>query len=151
MSIKTGALALVFGLTCQVTQAQAQQAWVVDGDTLRIDGQRFRIFGIDAPEKSQWCGDWPAGLEATNAMGRLVVGKNVTCSDRGRDIYGRTIGLCTVDGVDLGAAMVSMGMAYAFTRYSWAYVKEEAAARQDKLGVHAHGCQHPWEYRREHK
>jgi len=141
------ALALVLGSI----PAQAQQAWVVDGDTLRISGQTFRIFGIDAPESSQWCGDWPAGLEATNTMGRLVYGKDVVCNDRGRDVYGRTIGLCMIHGVDLGAAMVRLGMAYAFTRYSWAYVEEETAAKRDNLGVHAHGCQHPWDYRKEHR
>jgi len=37
---------------------------------------------------------------------------------RGRDRYGRSIGLCRPNGEDPGAAMVSTGMAWAFTRYS---------------------------------
>ncbi|MFZ2102858.1 MAG: hypothetical protein WAU86_20070 [Oricola sp.] len=28
---------------------------VVDGDTLRLNGERVRLLGIDAPEKSQTC------------------------------------------------------------------------------------------------
>ena len=30
-------------------------AEVVDGDTIKIDGTRIRLFGIDAPEKDQTC------------------------------------------------------------------------------------------------
>jgi endonuclease YncB( thermonuclease family) len=42
----------------------------------------------------------------------------VTCDERGRDRFGRTIGLCRVAGRDIGADMVAAGFAWAFTRYS---------------------------------
>jgi len=39
---------------------------VIDGDTLEIDGARFRILDIDAPEARQMCGPegklWLCGL-----------------------------------------------------------------------------------------
>jgi endonuclease YncB( thermonuclease family) len=52
---------------------------VVDGDTIDLDGNRWRLWGIDAPETHQASADgWPAGLEATTTMRRLIEGKVVT-------------------------------------------------------------------------
>jgi hypothetical protein len=42
----------------------ARAQTVVDGDTIKLDGTRWRLWGIDAPETHQSCADgWPAGLE----------------------------------------------------------------------------------------
>ena len=71
----------------------------------------------------------------------------MTCESRGLDRYRRTIALCRADGQDLGAAMVSAGMAYAFTRYSSEYVDQEKAAVLSRAGVHAHNCEKPWDWR----
>ena len=57
------------------------------------------------------------------------------------------IGLCRADGVDIQAAMVRSGMAWAFVRYSSDYVREEDQAKAERLGVHAHGCEPAWEWR----
>ena len=94
------------------------------------------------------CADgWPAGHEATAAIRHLIEGKAVVCELRGRDRYGRSIGLCRADGQDLGAAMVERGMARAFTRYGSDYVEQERAAIGARAGVHAHGCVYPWDWR----
>ena len=53
------------------------------------------------------------------------------------DCYGRTVALCLADGVDLGAAMVSAGMAWAFTRYSSDYVSQERTAIAARPGARA--------------
>jgi endonuclease YncB( thermonuclease family) len=72
---------------------------VVDGDTITLDGIRWRLWDIDAPETQQRCADgWPAGLEATVAMRRLIEGREVVCELRGRDRYGRSIGLSEAGG-----------------------------------------------------
>jgi endonuclease YncB( thermonuclease family) len=121
---------------------------VTDGDTIRLDGITYRIWGIDAAETKQTCPDgWMAGKEATVAMLKLMKGRTVTCEAKAKDRYGRTVGLCRADGVDLGTAMVSAGMAWAFTRYSSDYVNEERAAIRARLGVHAHDCDKPWDWR----
>jgi endonuclease YncB( thermonuclease family) len=92
---------------------------VVDGDTIKLDVTTYRIWGIDSAETKQACGDgWMAGKEATTAMLDLVRGRPIACEAKAKDRYGRTVALCRADGRDLGAAMVSAGMAWAFTRYS---------------------------------
>ena len=121
---------------------------VVDGDTIKLNGTTYRIWGIDAAETKQACADgWMAGQEASKAMLELVTGRKITCEARATDRYGRTVALCRADGRDLGAAMVSAGMAWAFTRYSSDYVAQERAATGARLGVHAHDCKKPWDWR----
>ena len=70
-------------------------------------------------------------------MRDLMRGRKITCEVRVTDRYGRTVALCRADGRDLGAAMVSAGMAWAFTRYSSDYVSQERAAIGAGIGVHA--------------
>ena len=121
---------------------------VTDGDTIKLAGTTYRLWGIDAPESKQSCADgWPAGSEATRALRSLIEDREVYCEPRGSDRYGRTIGLCWADGTDIQAAMVSAGMAWAFVRYSKDYVGQEREAKEAKRGVHAHDCELPWEWR----
>jgi endonuclease YncB( thermonuclease family) len=120
----------------------------IDGDTIKLDGTIWRLWGIDAPELRQQCADgWMAGVEAKRALQRLMGVGTVQCEDRGRDRYQRSIGLCRASGRDLGADMVSVGMAWAFTRYSSDYVGQERAALGARLGVHAHDCAKAWDWR----
>jgi endonuclease YncB( thermonuclease family) len=87
---------------------------VVDGDTVDLDtGERVRIIGIDTPEKGQ-CGY----SEATVAMSGLLRGKAVVVTAGARDDvdrYGRILRYISVDGVDVGQAMIQGG--YAVARY----------------------------------
>jgi endonuclease YncB( thermonuclease family) len=59
---------------------------------------------------------------------------------RGHDRYKRSIGLYRAGGEDLGTEMVSAGVAWAFTRYSSDYIRQERAAIGARLGVHVHDC-----------
>lgn len=128
--------------------APAAAQTITDGDTIKLNGVRWRLWGIDAPELHQTCADgWPAGIEAKRQLDQLMAAGPVHCEDRGDDRYRRTIGLCRVAGRDLGADMVSMGMAWAFTRYSSDYIGQERAAIGARLGVHAHDCMKAWDWR----
>lgn len=121
---------------------------VTDGDTIKLAGVAYRIWGIDAAENKQLCPDgWPAGRAATTHMREMVRDRSVACEPKTTDRYGRTVAICRADGLDLGAAMVRAGHAWAFIRYSRDYVGEEALARAERLGVHAHDCQPAWEWR----
>jgi endonuclease YncB( thermonuclease family) len=121
---------------------------ITDGNTIKLNGTTYRLWGIDAPEMRQACADgWEAGPEARRKLADLIGVGHVTCESRGLDRYRRTIALCRTDGQDLGAAMVSAGMAYAFTRYSGDYVEQEKSAILSRAGVHAHDCEKPWDWR----
>jgi endonuclease YncB( thermonuclease family) len=86
-----------FGQT--FTSTGDASALVSDGDTLRLSGTSYRLWGIDAPELHQRCGDdWPAGIQAQGSLEYLIRGRKVECESRSYDRYGRTIALCRVDG-----------------------------------------------------
>ena len=131
-------------------------AVVVDGDTLDVAGRRVRLHGIDAPELEQGCGRakqtgfWPAGTHAKRHLIHLIAGRYVRCQIRGTGHYGRLIGVCRSGGIDLNAAMVRRGMAWAYRSYSYAYVPEERQARQLGLGIWKPvACLPAWAYRQQ--
>ena len=124
-----------------------QTAAIMDGDTLKLAGTIYRLWGIDAPETKQDCDGWPAGRLAATRLQALVQGRAIACEEKDRDRYGRIVAICRASGEDLGAIMVREGLAWAFVRYSRDYVGQEASARAAKLGVHAHQCELPWDWR----
>lgn len=121
---------------------------VTDGDTIKMDGTTYRLWGIDAPESKQECADsWAAGKAATTYLYGLIRGHKVACEAKDTDRFGRTVAICRADGRDLGADMVRAGMALAFVRYSRDYVEQEKAAKAAGLGIHVRGCEAPWDWR----
>jgi endonuclease YncB( thermonuclease family) len=121
---------------------------VTDGDTLRLNGVTYRLWGIDAPETKQDCPDgWAAGRLATTHLQSLISGRNVICERKDTDRYGRTVAVCRAGGEDLGGLMVRDGYAWAFLRYSADYASQEALAKSEMLGVHRHGCLPAWDWR----
>ncbi len=128
-------LALTIALCLLATPALADvtgPARVIDGDTLEVQGERIRLHGIDAPESRQLCRldgkPWQCGKDAANALAEKIARRLVTCQDLGRDRYERIIARCAVAGEDIGAWMVSEGLALAYRRYSLDYVDQERVA-----------------------
>jgi endonuclease YncB( thermonuclease family) len=127
-------------------------ARVLDGDTIHVGDVRVRLEGIDAPETAQTCqratGDaWACGHESTRAMQAMADGRQVVCRNHGLEKYGRTLGTCFVDGRNINAELVKLGLAWAFVRYSSAYVAEEAQARTAKLGIWQGPATPAWDFR----
>lgn len=128
------------------------QARAIDGDTLDVGGVRVRLEGIDAPEMAQtcnrkWWGTWACGQYAAEILQRLIADRDVECRSRGRDTYGRMLGECSTAGLAINAYMVRNGLAWAFVRYSGAYVEAEAEARTLRLGIWQAETPPAWEYR----
>lgn len=127
-------------------------AKVVDGDTIDVAGRRVRLEGIDAPETGQECarrliGTWKCGAAATKALTGLIAGREVQCTSRGNDKYGRILGICYVAGIDLNERMVRDGYAWAFVKYSSTYSAVEQEARSNRRGIFATENEPAWVYR----
>ncbi|MYE10512.1 MAG: thermonuclease family protein [Gammaproteobacteria bacterium] len=128
-------------------------ARVIDGDTVEIRGRRVRLHGIDAPERTQTCTDaagrtYGCGRVAADALASMMGRSSVTCQARDTDRHGRLVAVCSRDGVDLNALMVSNGHALAYRRFSIDYVAHENAARARRLGVWQGPFAAPWDWRR---
>ena len=131
----------------------SQSIQVVDGDTIDIDGQRYRLAGFDAPERYQSCRDatervWACGQAATEELERLVSVGGVSCSESGMDRYGRIVGSCSAGGEDVGAALVRAGLAIDDPRYNPSYAADEEEARRELRGMHSGRYLPPWDWRR---
>lgn len=140
-------VAIALGAACAECDAQTS---VVDGDTLKIDGQLIRLYGIDAPEGRQTCDDgmWHPGPEATRALRNLIGNRTVDCRQISYDARNRRpVSRCYAGGDDLQALMVESGWAWAYLAYSREYEAAEQTASAHGLGVHAHRCDKPWEWR----
>ena len=126
-------------------------AKVIDGDSLTVAGNKVRLYGIDAPEHDQQCTQgstkWPCGTAATEKLRTLVGTDKIDCEQRDIDRYDRIVAICKRGATDLGAAMVSAGLALAYLQYSDAYVDEERAASSAKLGMWGGEFTAPWDYR----
>jgi endonuclease YncB( thermonuclease family) len=128
-------------------------ARAVDGDTLRQQRQRIRLYGIDAPELHQNCTEdgraWDCGGAAKAQLAYLVARGPITCTSHGEDRYGRTIATCTSDADgDIGEAMVREGYAIAYA--SDAYTFAQSVARHQRRGIWRGHFESPHEWGRSH-
>ena len=97
----------------EITELRGR-AWVVDGDTLDINGTRIRLAGIDAPEM-----DHPYGNTAKWALVNLCKGQEIRAEFDGDLSHDRTVATCYLpDGRNLSAEMVKAGMAIDWPKFS---------------------------------
>jgi endonuclease YncB( thermonuclease family) len=130
--------------------------YVVDGDTIHLEGQEVRLFGIDAPEISQTCigaegGSWACGLRARDMLvGILSSQRQVSCAIMGHDRYGRILGRCYAGpietGIDVQKALVAGGFAVA--EFTKDYRQDEKQAKRQKNGFWAGEFLRPKKYRK---
>jgi endonuclease YncB( thermonuclease family) len=136
------------------TELTGQVSRIVDGDTLWVktaaDSEPvvIRIEGIDAPERCQ-----AGGADATQALTRLALNRNVTVQIVARDEHARIVGKVFDGTVDVGDRMVRDGHAWS-ARFKYdrgPYVAEERMAIALKRGLHGEGgAVQPREFRQRH-
>lgn len=130
-------------------------AFVADGDTVRIEGNRIRLIDIDAPELEQTCYDpngkeWPCGEVASGELRKALRGKTLTCQPHGLDQYRRVLATCSLpDGTDINAWMIRQGWAVSFG-YARVYDKEETEARSARRGIWRGTFTEPHKWREQH-
>jgi|HigsolmetaAR204D_1030405.scaffolds.fasta_scaffold02579_3 endonuclease YncB( thermonuclease family) len=127
-------------------------AQALEGDLLTINGMTVRLYGLDAPEIGQFCiarGGRPydCGRAATNMLQRLVANREVTCTLFSRLPSRSEVGVCTVDGVDLGGVMVLSGWAFSTRGLSNRYEPHEARAQATRQGLWSGQAERPWVWR----
>ena len=130
----------------------ASHVTVIDGDTIRLGDVKIRFSGIDAPEINQTCvaseGKVACGKISRDLLIEKVTNNKISCTDEGKDFYGRVLGECFVNGESLSAYLVREGFAFAYRKYSNKYIEDEEYAKFNKLGMWSMEFQYPWDYRR---
>lgn len=98
----------------KLTVELAGRCFVVDGDTIVIDGQNIRLAGIDAPEM-----DHPYGKNAKWHLVQLTKGHKIKAVFHGEQTHAREVATCYLpDGRDLSAEMVKAGFAIDWPKFS---------------------------------
>lgn len=137
--------------------AHADRYAVVDGDTLALWpqrcllsrfgigclGERLRLYGVDAFESTQTCRDakgtlWRCGAVATERLRQLVTQADFAChvDPEFVDRHAREFAACTAGGRDVGALLVSEGLAFAYGRGAQ-YLAVESEAKERARGAWA--------------
>ena len=151
-------LAILIALLPMVCSAQKFNVKVVgisDGDTftgLNRDNLqlKFRIYGIDAPEKKQ-----AFGTKSKEYLSSLIFGKNITVDVQSQDGWGRYLAyVYTPDGKDVFLLMIQAGYAWHFKKYddNQTYSDAEIAAKKARKGLwYDPAPQAPWDFRSSNK
>jgi len=133
--ILAAALALAALAACQKAEAPLQatapasiadHVRVLDADVLVIDGKHVRLANAYAPEALLHARCWAESLASDRAAGyvKALVERGRTYAFRptgATDDYGRSYGLMTIDGADLGDTLYEAGLASrpSTPRFDW--------------------------------
>jgi endonuclease YncB( thermonuclease family) len=125
-----GRFALVLAFVASISNASPvdpSQVETLDGDTIRVAGETFRLVGFDAPEtyRAQCPAERELGNRATDRLRQLVATggldlERVACACRPgtegtpRCNYGRSCGILGAAGRDVAGVLIAEGLARAF-------------------------------------
>ena len=97
----------------QATSILGTVTKVRDGDTLEVGPIAIRLMGVSAPELGE-----PLGRRAKDFMLGLVFAKPIRCDLNGEKSYDRFVAICFFRGKDIGASLISAGLALDCPRFS---------------------------------
>ncbi len=152
MSLKFSIIYLISSLFLLVNNLFASHVNVVDGDTIKLGDVKIRFSGIDAPEINQTCvaseGKVACGKISKDILITKVTNNKISCTDEGKDFYGRVLGECFVNGESLSSYLVREGFAFAYRKYSDKFILDEEYAKSNKLGMWSMKFEYPWDFRK---
>ena len=90
----------------EIRLRSTRHAFAVDGDTIRVGGERIRLRGIDTPEL-----DEPEGLAAKQRLEQLLRSGPMEIIPHGRDVYDRLIADVFINGQNVAEILKSEGFA----------------------------------------
>ena len=100
-----------------VTETIEGRAYVAEWDTIIVGSTLLRLAGIAVPETER--GPHSLGGDAAiDALRHMIEGEVVTCSLTGGTTYGREVGNCTLNELNIAEELVRAGHALDCTRYS---------------------------------
>lgn len=128
----------------------------VDGDTVSV---HFRLLGVDAVERRQQCERkercWKCGKAAASLISNILEQAPATIALTGEETYGRPVAIVSAGGKDLGLTLIRTGFAVPMAQYLRAdpdrlraYEEAYAAAKADRIGMHAGEWIEPGEWRK---
>jgi endonuclease YncB( thermonuclease family) len=137
--------------TIYVSNEKGNSITVIDGDSIVISGSQLDLLGIDAPELGQNCYlkgvAWACGAEASLALAQFVDGKQLDCHEIIIDEKGQLTGRCSIVGLDIGAELVTRGLAVLDPAYRGYYLRNYREARYSGAGILGGRFVTPWEWR----
>ncbi len=135
MALAIAAIVIYLLATDHGSNAVLGHATAVRGDVLALEGTRYRLAGIAAPQPEMFCRrddlDYRCGIAARAALDTLINDQPVRCVPGDTRQGGITVARCFVDGRDLAAAMVLAGHALTGKTYR----NEEIEASADRRGL----------------
>lgn len=91
---------------------------------------------------------WRCGQQAALSLADRIGRRQVSCTVRDIDRYGRFIAVCHQDGTDLNGWLVREGWAVAYRQYSRDYIRDETEARSARRNIWSGRFDMPWDWRR---
>lgn len=111
--------------------AHSADVSVVDGNSIKLNGQTVRLWGIAAPSLDETCTTrggkiWPCGKRARDQLSEAVREDDPSCQNKEAGFV-----QCRVSGIDVGLLLVKEGLA----RSTGPYAEIEERARSAKTGI----------------
>jgi endonuclease YncB( thermonuclease family) len=135
---------IVFACAGESGDAQANEIKghpsVRAGDILRFKGIEVQLYGLDAPERDQYCEDeygrpYSCGLMSLDHLRDMVGRMTVNCIPQGVNDEGRVLAICYAGDLNLNGRIVRNGWAVARPEERPDYASMERLAKRERAGI----------------